>query len=129
MWLLVGYVLLGVSSPHDGLPGLVSVGFVSGCVLPLVQSGGPGGSVEYGAHDASIQSVLKYVCGFFSSRPANLGDEIVKCCDVCVNVAVFQAKVHEPIVGLLLLVRVCECVLEPLFEVGPDCFVVFVSVI
>jgi hypothetical protein len=107
----------------------VPVYFVSGRLLPLVESGGPGGSVEYGAHDASIQSVLEYVCCFFSSRPANFGDEVIKCRNVCVDVAVFQAEAHKPVVSLLLLVGISETVLETLLEIGPDSFVVFVSVI
>ena len=107
----------------------MSVRFVSGCFLPLVKSGGPGGSVEYGAHDASVQSVLEYMCGFFSSRPADFGDEVIECCDVCVDVAVFQAEAHEPVICLLFLVRVRKGTPEALFEVGPDRFIVFVSVI
>ena len=124
-----GFVVLGLSSSHNGFLGLVAVGFISGRMLPLIESGGPGGSVEDGAYDASVQSVLEYVCGFFSSRPANLGDEVVKCCDICVDVAIFQAEAHEPIVCLLFLVCVGESVLEMLFEVSPDCLVIFVSVI
>jgi hypothetical protein len=98
-------------------------------VLPLIKSGGPGGSVEDGAHDTSVQSVLEYVCGFFSSRLANLGNEVVECCDVCVDVAIFQAEAHEPVVCLLLFIRVSEDVLKMLLEVGPNCFVIFVPVI
>ena len=121
--------MLGLAFSHDGLSGLVSVGFISGCMLPLIQSGGPGGSIEYGAHDASVQSILEYMCGFFSSRPAYFGDEVIKSCNIGVNVAVFQAEAHEPIVCLLFLVCVGESVLKTLFKVGPDCFIVFVPII
>ena len=67
----------------------MAVCFISGHVLPLIKSGGPGGSVEDGAHYALVQSILEYVCGFFSSRPTDLGDEVVKRCDVCIDVTIF----------------------------------------
>jgi hypothetical protein len=75
-------------------------------------------------HYALIQSLLEYVCSFFSSYPANFGDEVVECCDVGIDVAIFQVEAYEPVVCLLFLVGVCECVFEALFEVAPNGFVV-----
>jgi hypothetical protein len=107
----------------------VSVRFISGCILPLIKSGGPGGSVEDGVHNASVQSFLEYVCGFFFSHLANFGDEVVEHCNIGVNVAIFQTEAHEPIVCLLFLVRIGVGVFEVLFKVTPDGLIIFISVI
>jgi hypothetical protein len=77
--------------------------------------------------DSVFESFLEEVCGFFSSGPSCFSEQVVESGNVCVDVSSLHLEGHKLVVCGSFLVAVGVRILELLFEVCPEGFVIWVE--